>query len=177
MLILLTFQDCRCISEQKFEELVNEVKSVREMVSEIRGFLCSVPLQSSTSTVPIWTNPSSLPPPIQGISLPINHNCANCQFPMLPLYPVSLGIPDCLLDNLRFTLSGSGLTNFLSSPPVHVPAPVSLSSGSSTHFPFKCLIHFPIVYCSSSVFIYLFMLSPSTAVAYYDYNTSLSTGP
>ena len=121
-------QDCGCTADKKIAELVEELKSVKEIVIDIRDFLQHLFMQHLPSVSSCQT-PPPLPPPILFTSLPhsvpydshFQSSLSLCQAP-----PTS---------NFGSTLSGSPPSHSQSSITLAQP-PHSLPNDPTSHFPF-----------------------------------------
>ena len=149
---VVNFQECGCIPEQKFLELVDEVKAIKEIVLNIKDFLHEK-LQPLPSVASCQT-PPPLPPPVPLTSFsPLVPSSAYMQSPIssyhttsiphfVPTHydpislqlqqPISLSnVPDPLLsDN---TSAPSPSLSYTHPPCVNAPFPAYLHVPSSTH--------------------------------------------
>ena len=140
-----SFQSCRCISEQKFNELkdevkdlVEEVKEVKRIVSNIWDFLANQrpPLPALSEPQSVCQSPPPLPPPLQLTTefpplsqhSPFTENspgmshCVCLTFQPLVPRPVY----NCLPLNSLQTALPVPLSTCQAPPPVHVTQPPPL---------------------------------------------------
>ena len=147
---VVNFQECGCISEQKFLELVDEVKAIKEIVVDIKDFLHQQLQPSHVPSVASCQTPPPLPPPVPLSSFsPLVSSSAYMQSPISSYHTTSIPhfVPthyDPISPQLQPPISISSVPDPLLSANKSAPSPsLSYTHPPCLNAPFPAYLHVP----------------------------------